>query len=100
MDLEVFQMFHRIPSPGIALDLGDFEFLGQAVLGHSSGEWGTGTRQESVHRNSFALSFFFISRAMLAHLLSNSATFLFKLSGSPAKEMVAPPGPFLRLSSS
>jgi hypothetical protein len=44
MDSKVFLMFHRIPSPGIILDLGDFEFLGQAELDHSSGERGIGTR--------------------------------------------------------
>jgi len=61
MDLEVFQMFHRIPSPSIPLDLGDFEFLGQAILSDSSSERGTGTRQESAHHSRFALVFFFSS---------------------------------------
>jgi hypothetical protein len=71
MDLEVFQMFHMIPYPGIALDLGDFEFLRQVVLGHLSGERGIGTSQESIHPSSFGL--------VLFHLLSHVGTPPFQL---------------------
>jgi hypothetical protein len=59
MDPKTLQMVNRIPIPGIALDLRDFELLRQVVFSHLSGERGIGTYQESIHCSNFALAFSF-----------------------------------------
>jgi hypothetical protein len=75
MDREVLQMLGRIPGPGITLDLWDFEFFGQAIANHPSGERGTGSLQSLSAAAALPLSFLSISQAMLAQCLSKLATF-------------------------
>jgi len=82
MDPEVFQMFNMVPDLGRALDLRNFELLRQAIVSHRVNKVLVPIKSLSTMA-ALPMSFLSISRALLAHFFSKSATFLSKYLASP-----------------